>query len=422
MIFNFLHLSVNLKKLLFSVLCVFLSLKGFSGSPRIIDTLKIHQQIKSYGINEDLLNFNQDFFKSIIFKNDSTILYNPNGTLLLFEIRLDTTPTVLKLSNGQFNGHNFKRSLFVHNEVIYSFGGEGLFNFSTKLIYFDTELKGWYEKEIQDYPFDSRKVVNSWKYGNKIMVLLNHYSTYDSRSTYKYIQYSFGEIDLTSFKYKTNFEFESDDSGLSFSRGDYIYESDRYLLIGYKKYSEKIKIEIFDKKSGELLKTPLFENLHFPDGNTYIYIDDSIIYYKNNLVIVDSIDINSLYVTDKKNFLQHYNSKKKTNSKYWLMSLVLIIPIFSILFFRYRKRESKIEIEKNVEILEIEGKLQEYINKRISREELDDLLGISHYSYETIKKMRSLLINQINERNILIVERLRNQDDKRYFEYKITKS
>ena len=414
---------MDFKKLLFSVLCVFLSLKGFSGNPRIIDTLKIHQQIKSHGINEDLLNFKQDFFKSIIFKNDSTLIYNPSGTLHLFEIKLDTTPTVLKLSNGEFHGHNFKRSLFVHNEVVYSFGGEGLFNFSTKLIYFDTELKGWYEKEIQDYPFDSRKVVNSWKYGNKIMVLLNHYSTYNSRSTYKYIQYSFGEIDLTSFKYKTNFEFESsDDSGLSFSRGDYIYESDRYLLLGYEKDYKEIRIEIFDKKTGDLLKTNHFENLQFPDGNIYVYIDKSIIYYKNNLGIVDSIDINSLNVTDKKNFLQHYNSKKKTNSKYWLMSLVLIIPTFSILFFRYRKRESKIEIEKNVEILEIEGKLQEYINKRISREELDDLLGISHYSYETIKKMRSLLINQINERNILIVERLRNQDDKRYFEYKITKS
>ena len=412
---------MDFKKLLFSVLCVFLSLKGFSGNPRIIDTLKIHQQIKSYGINEDLLNFKQDFFKSIIFKNDTTLIYNPNGTLHLFEIKLDTTPTVLKLSNGELHGHNFKRSLFVHNEVVYSFGGEGLFNFSTKLIYFDTELKGWYEKEIQDYPFDSRKVVNSWKYGNKIMVLLNHYSTYNSRSTYKYIQYSFGEIDLTNFKYKTNFEFESsDDSGLSFSRGDYIYESDRYLLLGYEKDYKEIRIEILDKKTGDLLKTNHFENLQFPDGNIYVYIDKSIIYYKNNLGIVYSIDINSLNVTDKKNFLQHYNSKKKTNSKYWLMSLVLIIPTFSILFFRYRKRESK--IEKNAEILEIEGKLQEYINKRISREELDDLLGISHYSYETIKKMRSLLINQINERNILIVERLRNQDDKRYFEYKITKS
>ena len=412
---------MNLKKLLFSVLCVFLSLKGFSGNPRIIDTLKIHQQIKSYGINEDLLNFKHDFFKSIIFKNDSTLIYNPNGTLHLFEIKLDTTPTVLKLSNGEFHGQNFKRSLFVHNEVIYSYGGEGLFNFSTKLIYFDTELKGWYEKEIQDYPFDSRKVVNSWKYGNKIMVLLNHYSTYNSRSTYKYIQYSFGEIDLANFKYKTNFEFESsDDSGLSFPRGDYIYESDRYLLIGHKKDSEKIKIDIFDKKSGELLKTPLFENLHFPDGNTCIYIDESIIYYENNLGIVDSNDINSLNVTKKINFLQHYNSKKKLNSKYLLMSLIVIIFVFSILYFRSRKSESEKEIQKNVEILEIEGKLQAYINKRVTREQLDDLLGISHYSYETIKKRRSLLINQINGRNVLFVERLRNQDDKRYFEYKIT--
>jgi len=414
---------MELKKLLFIVLCFFLSLKGFSGNPVIIDTLKIHQQIKSYGLNEKLLNFKHDFFKSILFKNDSTLIYNPNGTLHLFEIKLDTTPIVLKLSNGEFHGHNFKRSIFIHNDVIYSFGGEGLFNYSTKLIYFDSVLKEWFEKKIQNYPFDTRKVVNSWKYGNKIMVLLNHYSSYDNNSNYKYTKYSFGEIDLTNFKYKTNFEFESsDDSGLSFSRGDYIYESDRYLLLGYEKDSKKIRIEIFDKKSGELLKTPLFENLQFPDGNIYVYMDKSIIYYKNNLGIVDSIDINSLYVTEKKNFLQHYNSKKKTKLKYWLMSLIVIIFVIPILFFRYRNGESKIENEKNEEIVEIEGKLQEYINKRISREELDDLLGISNYSYETIKKRRSLLINQINGRNVLFVERLRNQDDKRYFEYKITKS
>jgi tRNA G10 N-methylase Trm11 len=104
------------------------------------------------------------------------------------------------------------------------------------------------------------------------------------------------------------------------------------------------------------------------------------------------------------------------------MSLIVIIFVIPILFFRYRNGESKIENEKNEEIVEIEGKLQEYINKRISREELDEILEISNYSYETIKKRRSLLINQINGRNVLFVERLRNQDDKRYFEYKITKS
>jgi len=414
---------MELKKILFAVLYILsLSPKGFLGNPRIIDTLKIHQQIRSYGLNENLLNFKHDFFKSILFKNDSTLIYNPNGTLHLFEIKLDTTPTVLKISNGEFHGHNFKRSIFIHNDVLYSFGGEGLFNFSTKLLHFDSESKGWLEKKIQNYPFDSRKVVNSWKYGNKIMVLLNHYSTYDNNSNYRYTKYSFGEIDLKNFIYKKSFEFEaSDGSGLSFSRGDFIYESDRYLLIGHKKDSEKIRIEIFDKKTGDLLKTNLFENLQFPDGSTFIYIVESIVYYKNNLGIVDSIDINSLYVTEKQNLLQHYNSKKKTNFQYLLMSLAVTISILSISFFLYRKREPKIENEKNEEILEIEGKLQKYINKRISREELDVILSISHYSHETIKKRRSTLVNQINERKVLTIERLRNQDDKRYFEYKITK-
>ena len=31
------------------------------------------------------------------------------------------------------------------------------------------------------------------------MVLLNHYSTYDNNSNYRYTKYSFGEIDLKNF-------------------------------------------------------------------------------------------------------------------------------------------------------------------------------------------------------------------------------
>lgn len=34
----------------------------------------------------------------------------------------------------------------------------------------------WLNQEINDYPFDSKKVLNSWKIGDKIMVLLNHFS------------------------------------------------------------------------------------------------------------------------------------------------------------------------------------------------------------------------------------------------------
>ena len=421
--FDFLYLKMKFKLLFSGILLLFFFLTGFSQNPKIIDTLKIHQQIKLFGVDENLLNFNHDFFKSTLFKNDSTLIYNPDGTLHLFEIKLDTSPTVVKLSNSQHHGHNFKRTLFIHDDVIYSYGGEGLFNFSTKLIYFNPKLKGWDEQKIMNYPFDSRKVVNAWKHGSKIMVLLNHHSKYDSNSEYKYIQYTFGEIDLSNFEYKNYFEFKSnDDYGLGLSRGDYVYESDKYLLIVYKTDVQKCRFEIFDKSKGELLKTNLFENMEFPNGHSYIYIKDSTIYYRNIVGLVDSIDINSLKIKDKKNFIQYYRSKVKTNIKFLLIGSIGIISLLFILFLKFKKKKkTKIENndKKNHEIIEIEDKLKAYKNLCITREELDNLLNISHYSYESIKTKRSLIVNQINERRVIIIERTRKEDDKRFFEYKI---
>jgi len=39
-----------------------------SYNPKIIDTLKIHQQIKKFGLDEKILNFKANFFKSIVLK------------------------------------------------------------------------------------------------------------------------------------------------------------------------------------------------------------------------------------------------------------------------------------------------------------------------------------------------------------------
>ena len=414
---------MKFKQLFFVILLLFFFLKGISQNPQIIDTLKIHQQIKSFGLDEDLLNFKNNFFKSTLLKNDSTLIYNPDGTLHLFEIKLDTSPTVVKLSNSQYHGHNFKRTLFIHDDVLYSYGGEGLFNFSTKLIYFNPKLKGWYEQKIMNYPFDSRKVVNAWKHGSKIMVLLNHYSKYDPNSEYKYIQYTFGEIDLSNFEYKNHFEFKSiDDYGLGLYNGDYLYESDKYLLTVYKTDAQKCRFEIFDKSKGELLKTNLFENMEFPNGHSYIYTNDSSIYYRNIFGVVDSIDLNLLTITDKKNFIQYYHSKVKTNINFLLIGSISSISLLFILFLKFKKKK-KTMIENNDkdnhDIIEIEDKLKSYKNLRITREELDNLLNISHYSYESIKTKRSLIVNQINERRVIIIERTRKEDDKRFFEYKI---
>ena len=66
---------------------LFISIRIFSFTPAVIDTTEIHQKIKSFGINERLLNFKDNFFEDIVFESDSIIYYNPQGTLILFKIK-----------------------------------------------------------------------------------------------------------------------------------------------------------------------------------------------------------------------------------------------------------------------------------------------------------------------------------------------
>jgi len=37
---------------------------------KIIDTLKIHQQIKKFGLGEKVINFKANFFESIVYKSN----------------------------------------------------------------------------------------------------------------------------------------------------------------------------------------------------------------------------------------------------------------------------------------------------------------------------------------------------------------
>ena len=48
------------------------------------------------------------------------------------------------------------------------------------------------------------------------------------------------------------------------------------------------------------------------------------------------------------------------------------------------------------------------------------MLNKSHYSYETIKTRRSMIINQINENGKMMITRVRQKNDKRFYDYNIS--
>ncbi len=410
------------KKIYFTLALLFMLVySSHSYNPKIIDTLKIHQQIKKFGLDEKILNFKVNFFESIVFKNDSTIYYNPDGTLHLFEIHLGVSPVVHKISKSIHSGHNFNRNLFLYKETLYSYGGNGLFNTFPGIIHFDPSLGGWLENKIKNYPFDINRVVNSWVNGDSLIVLLSHTNEWGSTSK---VKYSFGEINLKTFEYLEHFNFKDSSpefiyaSGIDKFRGNYNYDSELYSLHGYFREDGGCDYRIFDKTAGVLKRTSKLDALKRVDGFSYLYIEGSKIYYRDTLGAIESFDVNSGTVIDSINYPKKYKSKVDNNQQYIGVSFS-VLAIIILVFIKTRIKKTK-TIQTTQELENIENNFINIKHTTITKEKIDDLLGISHYSYETIKTKRSSMINKLNQNGKIKIERIRKQSDKRFYDYKIS--
>ena len=399
---------------------IFFLCKVYSRDPQIIDTLKIHNQIKLFGLDEEIIKFNSHFFSSIVFKNDSTLLYNPNGTFYLFEIHLGNNPKVYDLALEDHSELNFNRYLFINNNILYSYGGQGKFNSFPWLIYFDFNSKKWKKNNIKNYPYDVKKVLISWKINNKLKVLLSYLSEKDE-GIYSETRnrYTFGEIDLEKFEYKEDFSFKSTFRDLlfispfGFFRGNYVYESDLYSIHGYYLENNEVEYRILNKKSGILRSTSKLRKTERVNGLSYLYIKDSLIYHKDKFGNINSFNVEAGIIEIEKDFITKYLSKVNSNSIYY----IIIITVLFLLIIKKRKDKSKIRLITDLE--NIERRVINYKSSTIEKDKLDELFGLSHYSYETIKKRRSSIIRQINNNRNIKIERVRKIDDKRFYEYKI---
>ena len=399
---------------------IFFLCKVYSRDPQIIDTLKIHNQIKLFGFDEEIIKFNSHFFSSIVFKNDSTLLYNPNGTFYLFEIHLGINPKVYDLALEDHSELNFNRYLFINNNILYSYGGQGKFNSFPWLIYFDFNSKKWKKNNIKNYPYDVKKVLISWKINNKLKVLLSYLSEKDE-GIYSETRnrYTFGEIDLEKFEYKEDFSFKSTFRDLlfispfGFFRGNYVYESDLYSIHGYYLENNEVEYRILNKKSGILRSTSKLRKTERVNGLSYLYIKDSLIYHKDKFGNINSFNVEAGIIEIEKDFITKYLSKVNSNSIYY----IIIIAILFLLIIKKRKDKSKIRLITDLE--NIERRVINYKSSTIEKDKLDELFGLSHYSYETIKKRRSSIIRQINNNRNIKIERVRKIDDKRFYEYNI---
>ena len=153
------------------------------------------------------------------------------------------------------------------------------------------------------------------------------------------------------------------------------------------------------------------------NGISYLYIKDSLIYYKDNYGNIESFNIREETTTIKKDFVTKYSSLVKDNSIIYSVFFIIICVIYILTLIKKIKYKTKHKLIANQDV--IEEKIKRFKSTTITKEKLDEIFGISHYSYETIKKRRSIIINQLNKEGNIKIVRVRKNNDKKYYDYKI---
>ncbi len=406
---------MKFKTIVLLALIIVCNLNFSAYSQPTIDTLLIHKECLRLLKDDNALRFNK-FFESTVFLNDSVAYYNPNGSLHLFKIKFDTTTKVSLIRKSPFNGHNFNRHLFIYKGNIFSLGGTGLFSTSTALIKFNFEKNQWYKLKILNVPKGITNVISSWVYQNKIYVCYK----IESQDSF----FSYGTINLNNYEYEELSRFSSDKSMAliqksktqeGFNQGRIISVSENYMVLQSKSSFSKCNYEIFDLKKGVFLELSFLLDLDCISGKSYVYVNDSSVFYRNEKGITVSKNVKDCEIVGSKNFSKFYLSKsipkKKNDFVVYVISIILLVII--LLFFK------KLKTKKNNSLAPLINKIKKYKKQSLSRDKLDEILEINHLQPDSLKTKRSYLINEINKSSRITIERVRDKNDKRYYNYLI---
>ena len=197
-----------------------------------------------------------------------------------------------------------------------------------------------------------------------------------------------------------------------------IGESDQYIIYENSSFENCI-YAIFDKKSGERLFTNLLKDIPCIDGNSYVYLKDSTLFYRNSSNELSSVIINESSIYESYPMKEIYYDRILESRMYKISAYAIGFIILSVLIIKLIKKINLNSYSGDENTFEIEKRLLVSKGSTIKREELDELLGIAHLSFDSIKSKRSSMIRTINDNGRLKIERIRKEEDKRFFKYSI---
>lgn len=377
---------------------------------------KIHEWVKVNTIhipNEDLIALKNKFYFGDAFRiKPDVIRFAIQGTGFVYDFN-QTTNTLTRIDNTKHSGYNFGAIRLYRNNILYSVGGEGFWSYNKHITYFDeqqskeweifrtqnvgpeviaTGYQGYSKKE--DSFFSGGAMKKDFLINEKFEELLDFFQFDFKTKSWK----NLGEINSILVSKTTKVIYWNGTHFVQLA-GDKVY------------FINPIEnsIHVFQDNS-----------MYFEAGSNHFVSNDSIIYYKfGSSGPFQIIPVNSLL--KKATYVGKFY---EPNNTLWYIGIAIFLAagIITLVIIQWRKKRqpkfNEIELKLLTFLVTSKGKL-------ITTYDINDLLECSHKSQESQRRIRHLIINQINTKldyNYQIknaIERIPSEEDKRIVNYQL---
>jgi hypothetical protein len=359
----------------------------------------------------------KDFDVSVFYKGD-TITISVPGTGQVYQLNTKAF-SAKRLDRTFFRGYNFNANQFLHNDTLFSVGGQGFWLRHNVITYYNSRIQEW-----SLYTSGSKNEQPSSA----------HFSGYSS----KYKQFFSAYIDPGPEPYDEEifayfFDFNTRtwlNKGVlnpdlrSFSKKQFgSIWTGTYLICFY----GSDQLFIVDPFNNKLSKYTKHTDKFFLD-NSRVYYQNGKLYslqYNNTQTgatyLLDSLAVDKL--VKEADLVGPVYLSAFQRYQHYIFGLILLCLLFGlVLVFRNKqKRKNKLFSDQEEQLLHVFAKLD--IGQHISSLELNTILQINDKSYDNQRQIRNRIIGSLNTKvqpllkGQELILRVGNEEDKRMMNY-----
>ena len=350
--------------------------------------------------------------RSAFYSGDSVVTFTLNGLGNVYAYNVHTQ-TLDRLDATFFKGYNFGSTVFMRKDTLFSFGGYGFWHYNNTQTFFDKNTKEWFDYKLNNLGPETIKA-GLQGYNAAQDVFYSGWSIYDPTTiggermnSSKFYQFDFktrtweylGEINP-----KIHLANNEDD----------VYWTGRYFFGWGTK-----EIYFIDPVQNKVYSTTHIDLSFSSKGRFYSKEDTLIYYFPDKGTILKYSIKNELAHAD---YIGPLYAKSLSTSGYIGIGLAILLVTGLGLFIKQRSASKRSNFfTKQEQIL-----LSAFIKSgSLSTQDINDVLGSASKSFDNQRRIRSIVLKQINQKLQKIyglhegIEKLADAEDKRLTIYRL---